>query len=423
MKHSAKIVFLFVLIIFLYSCDKKNTTKIEIIDLDNWEFEYKDENYPAKAPGNIHTDLFKNNLIPNLFYGDNELELQWIGEEVWTYKTKFTINKNCLNKNIDLVFEGLDTRTEIKLNGQHIANTDNMFIQHKFDVKKLIKEGENILEIKFSPVGEYNQKMAEQLDYELPDIRVFSRKAPYQLGWDWGPNYATAGIWKPAYIRVWDDFYIENFSVVSDEINEETAYLSSKVKITSNVEQNADIQVVLDDNQVLYSENIKLNKGNNNIEINFSLNNPKLWHCNGRGEQNLYNFRLKLQTKNTCDSANCVTGIRQVNLISEIDSIGQSFYFNLNGKDIFAKGANWIPMESFPGNLSRNKYRNILNMAKDAGYNMLRVWGGGYYEDDAFYEICDSLGIMVWQDFMFACAVYPNNHDFFNNVEQEVFYQ
>jgi len=424
MKRIAKIVFLF-LTYLLVSCGHKPepSTTIEPLDFE-WKFLYNGTWYEARVPGNIHTDLFRNGLIEDPFFGDNEKKLQWIGNHAWHYKTEFSIENNQKQQISELVFEGLDTRTTIILNGQIIAKTDNMFREWVFDVSNSLQPGRNTLELVFDPVAPANDSMAACLTYTLPDKRVFTRKAPYHSGWDWGPCFETCGIWKPAYLRHWQSFRITDFRVDTKSLSVEQAAMQAVAVIESEAAQEAELIISSEINlEFTATKKINLQPGENRVSIDFSLKNPALWQCNQRGKANLYRFKAEIKTRHNYDTAICITGIRTVRLVSEPDSIGQNFYFELNGSPVFAKGANWIPMESFPGSVSRDKYRQLLIMARDAGFNMLRVWGGGYYEDDAFYEICDSLGIMVWQDFMFACAVYPGDQNFASNIEAEAKYQ
>lgn len=389
-----------------------------------WQFGYRGDWYHSGVCASIHSDLFRHGLIEDPFFGDNEKALQWIGEQQWHYRTRFDVELSELKQRADLVFEGLDTRCSIILNDTLLGYADNMYREWVFDVTELLQQGENKLELIFYPVAPANDSMAAQLPYAMPDNRVFTRKAPYHSGWDWGPKYETCGIWKPAYLRQWDDIRISEFSVETKEISDDNAEMLAEIVVESATAQKAELKISYGKNQELPEiKKIELQPGYNRVNIEFGLENPAMWQCNQLGKANLYRFRAEITTKHNFDTAICVSGIRTVRLVSEPDSIGQSFYFELNGSPVFAKGANWIPMESFPHKLNRDKYRSLLLLARDAGFNMLRVWGGGYYEDDAFYEICDSLGIMVWQDFMFACAVYPGDEAFRRNVEAEARHQ
>ena len=299
----------------------------------HWQFRKQGESiwYKATVPGTVHTDLLNNKLIPDPYYRDNESKLQWIDKANWEYKTQFNVDiKTFSQKNIDLVFEGLDTYADVYLNDKLILQADNMFRGWTVNVKSLIKKANNQLLIKFSSaLNKVDSIARSKLPLVLPDNnRVYVRKAQFQFGWDWGPKFVGCGIWK-------------------------------KIKLEAYYEKIQDAVV--------------------------SKNN--------------------------------------IRLVQEKDTTGTSFYFEKDGKPIYAKGANWIPADVFLPRLKKADYRKLLLSAKEANMNMLRVWGGGVYEADEFYDLCDSLNIMVWQDFMFAGGMYPGDDSFMNNVKEEVKYQ
>ncbi|MER3471609.1 MAG: glycoside hydrolase [Chitinophagaceae bacterium] len=287
--------------------------------------------YNAEIPGTVHTDLLHNNLLTNPFYRDNEKQVQWVEEKTWEYQTYFDADAQLFtNENIELQFDGLDTYTDVFLNGKKIISSNNMFRQCIADIKSLLQPKHNQLLIVFHPVSQIILKQKNNSSIKYPEERAFVRKAQYQFGWDWGPRLLTCGIWR-------------------------------------------DVRLVTSNNQLQ------------------TLSNQKTWN-------------IKLVTKK--------------------DSIGESFYFTKNGKPVYVKGANWIPSDSFlPRAKKQKKYEQLIKAAKEANINMLRVWGGGVYEDDIFYELCDKYGIMVWQDFMFADALYPADSAFLKSVEEEVRYQ
>ncbi len=325
-----------ILLIFIISLIPVQTKSQNIsIELNKgWQFKNQKENkwYKATVPGTVHTDLLDNKLITDPYYRDNESKLQWIDIADWEYKTVFNVDaKTFAKKNIELVFDGLDTYADVFLNGKLILQADNMFRGWTVDVKPFIKRINNVLLIKFASAQNKVDSIAKaRLPLVLPDNnRVYVRKAQFQFGWDWGPKFVGCGIWK---------------------------------KVTL---------------QVPYRSPTR-------------------------------------RTRSTKHS---------VKLIQQKDSIGTSFYFEKNGKPIYCKGANWIPGDVFLPRLTKVDYRKMLLSAKNANMNMLRVWGGGVYEADEFYDLCDSLGIMVWQDFMFAGGMYPGDEAFMNNVREEVKYQ
>jgi beta-mannosidase len=386
---------------------------------ENWTFNKQNESKKnkAKVPGTIHTDLLKNKLIPDPFVGTNEKQLQWIENEIWEYETKFNLTKLELkNQNIDIIFEGLDTYATIYLNGKLLLETDNMFRTWNKSVKNELKIGENHIKISFKSASNFGKEEAKKLPYTLPgDEKVFTRKAQYQYGWDWGPRFVTCGIYKPIKLHFWNEVKIENVKYSQIELNDSKAILEFTTEI--NVSEVNTIELQINEK----TKTFHLKKGKNNVIMQYEIANPKLWWCNGLGDANLYSFQINiLKKKKIIDTEKLNIGLRTIELIQEKDNIGKSFYFKLNGKPVFMKGANYIPPDSFLPRVTDSTYNAIVKNAVDANMNMIRVWGGGVYADDAFYEACDKNGILVWQDFMFACAMYPSDEKFLSTVKQEV---
>ena len=245
----------------------------------------------------------------------------------------------------------------------------------------------------------------------------FTRKAAYHFGWDWGPRFVTMGIWKPVYLKFYNEVKINHVLTETKEINEDYAIQEFHIEIESGLNLN-DYSLGIGDS--LFS--IKLKEGINTISASIQIDHPKLWWTHDHGNPNLYTENITLNKNNqNIDNQLIKYGIRQVKLINKTDSIGTSFYFKLNDKPIFIKGANYIPQSSFLTDVTAAKYYNLLQMSKEAHMNMLRVWGGGIYEQDLFYNLCDSLGILVWQDMMFACSLYPTLEDeFINSIQEEI---
>lgn len=405
--------------------------KTEISLNSNWKFREfnKDEWLPASVPGCVHTDLLANKKIEDPFYRDNEKSQQWIGKTNWEYETKFTISDGTLKrKNIEIVFQGLDTYAEVFLNDKLVLNADNMFRTWRVDVKNNLRSGENILRIKFrSPINEILPRM-KNLDYELPAVNdqgektsPYTRKAPYQYGWDWGPRFVTSGVWKPVNLEVWDEARIEDLHIKQNKLSKENADLNAVVEVISSSAIDATIEIEnATDKKNVATKQIKLTSGTNKIDLNFAIQNPRLWYPIGLGEQSLYNFKAKLiLNKKTSDEQTKRTGLRTLELRQKPDEFGISFEFVINGIPVFGRGANWIPADIFPTRITKEKYKNLLTSLKDANMNMLRVWGGGIYEDDYYYDLADEMGILVWQDFMFACSMYPGDKAFLENVRRE----
>jgi beta-mannosidase len=398
---------------------------------ENWRFREvnKGDWKPAAVPGCVHTDLLANKLIEDPFYRNNEKKQQWIGKTDWEYETRFNISAQMLKKqNIEIVFHGLDTYANVHLNDTPILDADNMFRTWRVNVKDSLKTGENVLRIKFrSPINEILPRMAK-LDYELPAVNdqgektsPYTRKAPYQYGWDWGPRFVTSGVWKPVYLEGWDNARIEDLQIKQNKLSRESANLSGIVEIIASSTSDAIIEIENQtDKKNVATRQVKLAKGTNKIALDFAIANPKLWYPIGLGEQALYNFKVKLSVnQKQIDEQTKRTGLRTLELRQKPDEWGKSFEFIVNGIPVFGRGANWIPADIFPTRITREKYKDLLTSLKDANMNMIRVWGGGIYEDDYFYELADEMGLLVWQDFMFACSMYPGDKDFLENVRNE----
>lgn len=412
-------------LVVLFSCNQKSTKKK--IDLnDNWEFYYAktDKWYPATVPGSIHTDLFANELIDDPFYSTNADSLVWISNETWKYRKEFSIQKLFYNRNLEIVFDGLDTHAEIFLNEKKIGETSNMYRQWVFPIDDSIKKEKNTLEVIFHPSSEYNAEKLSDDNYAIPDNRVFSRKAPFQYGWDWAPNLETCGIYKDVYINSWEKLRIKHINFEQKRITDTLATIIAKIELESENFYNGDVKIFSPNHEfdTLYQK-LDIEEGINIYEIEFGIQDPELWWCNGLGNAKTYDITVQVSTKFRVEEKHLKIGVRDIELATNSDDYGQEFYFIINDIPVFARGANWVPAMYFSGSNTYENYLDLLQMAKDANFNMLRVWGGGIYENDEFYTICDSLGIMVWQDFMFSCAMYPLDEEMTNNIVKEVNYQ
>lgn len=325
----------FLLMAALFLMLKTGAQNMEYSIKSAWQFRKQGDHSWMKAtvPGTVHTDLMANKVIPDPYYRDNENKVQWVSKENWEYQTVFNVDKKAFSKkNIELVFEGLDTYADVYLNDKKILSADNMFRTWRVDVKALLYEKANKLSVLFhSPDNTVDSLAKAALPLVRPseNNRHYARKAQYHYGWDWGPKLTTSGVWKPVKINAWDERKAETDAWKKTQVN-------------------------------------------------------------------------------------------NVKLVQEPDSIGTSFYFTVKGKPVFMKGANWIPADMFLPRITKSKYRDLLVAAKQANINMLRVWGGGIYENDYFYDLCDSLGIYVWQDFMFAGAMYPAGENNLESIRQEV---
>ncbi|PQJ76144.1 beta-mannosidase [Polaribacter gangjinensis] len=415
---------LFLLVLAMLSCENKNLPE-KIAITTNWEFKGVDtlDWQSARVPGNIFSDLLEKKMIPNPFIKTNEDSVQWVSKKNWEYKTTFSLSKKQLQKkNIELHFEGLDTYATIYLNDSIILKANNAFKKYTIDIKKSAKESNN-LRVVFENFNDIELKKEAEIWYKLPvQNRVYTRKAQFQYGWDWGPVLNSYGIWKEVSIKAWDDVIFSDIYIKQDSLTVTKAVLSADIIIESNIEKFVELETWINSEKILTG--IHLKKGENKLTIPIKIDNPTLWWTHNLGKPYLYRFDFKLFRKNKLlDQKIIKKGIRTIKLIAERDTIGQSFYFELNGKPVYAKGANLIPMHSFQDKVTNEKYEKLLSHVVTSNMNMLRVWGGGIYENDIFYDLCDEKGILVWQDFMFACAMYPGDATFLQNVSEEAEYQ
>ena len=396
-----------------------------------WRFRQvgKAEWHPATVPGCVHTDLLDNRLIEDPFYRDNEPKLQWIGKTDWEYQLSFTVGSDVLaRRRLELVFGGLDTYANVTLNGRPLLDADNMFRTWRVDVKSFLKPGANTLHVRFRSAVNEVLPVMQRLGYELPAVNdqgektsPHTRKAPYHYGWDWGPRFVTSGIWQPLALEAWDDARLSDLRITQNQLTRESAQLTADVEVVSA--GNSDAVLVVEDaanRKVSARQTVTLSEGVNRFALKLAVPDPSLWWPNGLGPQTLYTLRARLLIRNKqADETSTRVGLRTLELRQQPDKAGKSFMFVVNGVPVFAKGGNWIPADSFPTRITRERYRHLLQSARDANMNMLRVWGGGIYERDEFYELCDELGLMVWQDFMFACSMYPGDQNFLEGVRAE----
>ncbi len=378
--------------------------------------------FGAEVPGTIHTDLLRNGVIDDPFTDLNELSQQWVGQKNWEYRNTFSLEKNVLKQtHIELVFEGLDTYATVKLNGDTILEADNMFRSWRVDITELA-EAENTLEILFtSPIKKNTEKAKNYLplpggtDTSAFPVAPFTRKAAYHFGWDWAPRFVTMGIWKDVRIEAWSGVKIRDAHIQLGKLADEKAELELHLELESEKAQKVKVFM-----PPFIDEKVFVKKGKHTKTIAFTIENPVRWWPHTQGFPFLYNLNLSVELKGkVLDREKIKYGIRTIELVNGPDSIGTSFYFKVNGKPTFMKGANYIPQDVFLPRVKDSDYEELLGLAKDAGMNMLRVWGGGVYERDVFYDICDSLGILVWQDFMFAGTLYPADYSFVSNVRIE----
>ena len=406
-----KYLLLFFAVLLLHSCVVKAPQKCT---LDRWRFSYCDTSYPAKVPGCIHTDLLSNQLIPDPYYGTNEDSVQWVSDSVWTYYTRVS-NRQLRRmirryQHLDLVFDGLQTHAAVRFNDSLVLTVDNMFRQWRVSVTEnmLSDDDSSVISITFTPTKQYNQSVADTLGYGHPDIRAFSRSAPYQEGWDWGPRLATCGIVQPVYlegsngarmteswVRCGDGQAKAYAVVVCDQPTTATMTVRTlHLGTRKQKKQEEQVELVAGEN-IIERTLVGTFGDTGEYRAMVQLKLPR--HDKQYQEPSFYNVEINPH-------------------LFDHDSTQLVFYHTIP----FAQGTNWIPLHTFPyGDRQKERYRQLLEAAKEQGCNIIRIWGGGIYEPDCFFELCDQLGIKVWVDFVFAGAFYPSDSAFLHNIRQE----
>jgi beta-mannosidase len=394
----------------------------------------------AAVPGTVHTDLLAHRLIPDPYVGAPEAGLQWIGLADWEYRTRFDAPHSALaSARSDLVFEGLDTYAEVWLNGVKLIEADNAFRTWRLPVQGKLRARGNALRIVFrSPIATLLPSVAAMPhklagNYPSPygdepkDAMTanFVRKPGYHYGWDWGPRYVTAGIWKPVVLQSWDAVRIDNLQLRQDHVDAARADIAAVASLDA-VRGGAFAlrlwQTAPGGQRTLAAQRrVALRAGANRVELPVRVEHPQRWFPNGYGAQPLYRYEIEVGGgAGVVATAGARTGLRSIALRRDPDDQGRSFYFTVNGIPIFAKGANTIPFDMFQPRVSKAQLRRVLQSAVDANMNFLRSWGGGYYESDDFFDLADELGLLVWQDFMFGGGMQPAYDDAFRaNVVAE----
>lgn len=412
----------------------------KVINLDQgWMFSQSGANEwrDAIVPGTVHQDLLKHGLLPDPFYGTNEKKIQWVEEKDWEYKTTFTLSDSLFDYDAArITFEGLDTYADVYLNGALLLKADNMFVGYDVPVKNLLRKGENRLNILFhSPITSVMPQFESNgfnypadNDHRKERLSVFTRKAPYSYGWDWGIRMVTSGVWRPVTLTFYNVATIDDFYVRQLSVTKEKAEIKNELTLNSVSDKDRTAEAILSysvkgGEETVITKTVTLNKGENIVDIPLTISNPQLWMPNGWGEPVMYDFKAKL----ICDGKVVAEkdqriGLRSIRVVNEKDADGESFYFEVNGQPMFAKGANYIPDDALLPNITKERYETLFRDTKEANMNMLRVWGGGTYEDDYFYQLADENGILIWQDFMFACTSYPHDPAFMKRVSEEADY-
>jgi beta-mannosidase len=416
-----KLFFIFSFMSILQNVSSQNLT---------WSFMHpvKKELVSFGEKGSVQEKLIEIGELPDPFYGKNEEKFSWIEKYDWEFFSTVKIDKKELDREfVEIVFPNIDTYAKVYFNGKLVLETSNSFYPNSISIKDLAKIGDNELRVVFvSPVN-YHRNAFNKLKSKYPSpndvgeiaIASMSRKPQYQFGWDWALRMTTIGFWEPAFISSYDSNNLTNIKIETDSLATEKAFLSLSATFQQEKKTNYRLESKLFGTKELIAINGRC------FKIPLELKNPKLWWPRGHGEAYLYEDEIKIYDENNQLIATKLMkfGIRTSELVQEKDKWGTSFYFKINGKKIFAKGANYIPQDIFPSRISDESTVNLIKQMEISNFNTVRVWGGGFYQKDIFYQTCDEKGIMVWQDLMFACAMYPGDAAFLKSVENELNYQ
>ncbi len=384
----------------------------------------------ATVPGSVQQDLIAARIAPDPFKGTNEAAIQWAGLTDWQYRLVLDVTPAMLARDhLDLVFDGLDTFATVSVNGQPLLSADNAHRRWRGDAKPLLKPGRNEVTVRVaSPIkrlqpmvlaeknplpGEYDSAFGDEPKGK--QTSPYIRKPKYHYGWDWGPRLVAIGVWRPVRLEAWDDARIEAFRVDQQALNDAEARLSATFDIVADAQATTEVRATVTGPTgapVTATRTVTLVPGVNVVTVPLTVTDPQRWQPVGYGAQPMYRVDAALGQD---DSASRRIGLRTVEIIRD----GGAFGFRVNGTPIFAKGANLIPFDSFPARVTPASMRPLLQGARDANMNMLRIWGGGYYLDDAFYDMADAMGLMIWQDFMFGGSVTPPDAAYRENVRIE----
>jgi beta-mannosidase len=396
----------------------------------NWELKHAKtgEVLPAGTHGSVQELLIAKGELPDPFYGKNEDLFGWIEDYVWEYNSKIEITEEMLKKDyIEIDFPGIDTYAEVFYNDSLIGFAQNAFRPYRFEVKSLSRIGKNELRVVFYPPVLYHKEMYNKAAYHLPApndhhpiaIAPYTRKPQYQFGWDWALRMNTIGFLKPVSVSAFNSASCIGFNIETTEIHSDYALISLDLLLAAYMKTE------------LYSWESKLfgtmvfSEGASTLNRVERIEQPRLWWPRGQGEQYLYEdeWVLKNASGEVLFTKKVRFGIRHSELVMLPDQWGTSYEIRINGRPVFCKGGDYIPQDVFPSRVTDQDLRKMVENMAAANFNMVRIWGGGYYPDEAFYDACDELGIMVWQDFMFACSMYPGDPEFLRNVGEEADYQ
>lgn len=421
------VIFRIATILLVIFCQNVNLFSQSVL---HWSFKHPKTGIWVEAGthGSVQEKLIETGELPDPFYGTNEKLFQWIEEYTWEFTSSFNLSKNdvLLNEFVELQFPGIDTYGEIFLNNQRIGFAENAFKPYQFQIKDKLVEGQNTLRVVFYPPVLYHKEAFSRAPYKLPAtndvgsiaVAPYTRKPQYQFGWDWALRMNTIGFLKPVTLNFYSKNRIRSHNCVTESVDQKNANVYFELQL----EHPASETMIW--NSELFGQ-VQIEKGEQFIRRNETIVDPQLWWPRGHGEQVLYkdHWQLNTITGFKLDEKSISFGVRTSELVMQPDQWGTSYVIRINGRAIFCKGGDYIPQDIFPAKVRDEDLRALVGQMALSNFNMVRVWGGGYYPDEAFFHACDSLGIMVWQDFMFACAMYPGDPDFLENVRGELEFQ
>jgi beta-mannosidase len=417
-----------IFVILFFNCFLSLACSYENQSLNgNWEFREagtKSLWYKASVPGSIFNDLLQAKLIPDPLLFDNETKVQDISNKEWEYRRTITLDENKRNmQHAMLVFEGLDSYVSVYLNDSLLAISDNMFLPLKTDIRKYLRQGTNTLLLRFHAAGKVTTERQLKNGKKYPGgERTFLRKAAYQFGWDWAPKLPGCGIWQGVSLQWWSDFLMSEISIAQHELTDTSGVFRLRFKTTSSRDTLFSASVFVNDSLHL-KRNIKAVAGTFSHDIFIRIPNPRRWWCREYGDPYLYKISF-YPAVCSVSKIEFMRGFKSLSVDRDHEAKGRGgFRILLNGKPVYIKGANYVPLSPFPGNISRLSVIKSVRKAASTGLNMLRVWGGGVYADSAFMAECDRQGIMVWHDFMFACAMVPFEGAMIPGIKNEIQYQ
>ncbi|MEO3756101.1 glycoside hydrolase family 2 protein [Streptomyces sp. B6B3] len=377
----------------------------------------------ATVPGCVHTDLMEAGLVPDPFDADNESALAWIGRHAWEYRTSFDAAAPAPGERVELVCEGLDTLADLRLDGEDLGHTENQFRTYRFDLTHRLREGAHDLAVTFASALDFVERAAERYG-PRPHVNAHPfyalRKMACNFGWDWGPDLVTAGIWRPIALERWHTARLASVRPLTS-VRGTTGRLTAELDVAWATPQAPADGVTVGVAIGGHTTRVTVPAGAPRVTVELDVPDAALWWPRGYGDQALYPLQVTLSDATGAELDQIVrrVGFRTVTLDTTADADGIPFHLAVNGTEVLVRGANWIPDDAFVTRVDADRYRRRVEQAVEAECNLLRVWGGGIYEPHEFYDVCDELGVLVWQDFPFTCAGYPEEEPLWSEVEAE----